>query len=533
MTNVPRQRFALGAAAAVFATLMSIAPTARAKDASPVQRDSAGVTASDQLVASAADYCDREAPADGAKLRSAHAQWRRQHDVESVRQRVASTKPMAPDAARRLHERMGAQGQPAKACAQMIAMLGTADMNLRARFPAAYVASPSAGSSSTTTTTSPPTAAAAPAPTANTNARPVTPTASVAPGTLLLTPAQLSAIVQRTPYVKGRSQQQRLEAAGLAGDIAIKGRVVRSGDSLFIDHVEGPFRSRMRVSPGVNVKEYEGKDVVVAGRFDEWPSSLAFLRKSRLVDGSGLKPSAEPNAAGMMRAGVEADVIRTAPGKGVATGDVAGVLYHGRGATNAYGSYAFVEDATVLFRDGWAYHRLDVPPSDLNVKVSRDVEPQRWSKWRRAGSGFEIQRMDDHGRVKGEWRTAEGTLAGAWPAGTPLRGPYTSAAFHGSIALGGTYVKNTHTFGEDGRYEGSRFAQSGAGSMAANNGFNSMTTSQSDKTGSNVNVEFDGQRRHGEPDRTRRDGDVECEARRRRGAPRPLHHRRLHARNQT
>ncbi len=363
---------------------------------------------------------------------------------------------------------MAAQGQPTKACAQMIALLGTADMNLRARFPAAYT-QPAA----TATTASPAVRLGV-----------GTPPASVASGTLLFTPAQISAIVARTPYVKGLSHQQRLQAAGLDSDIAIKGRVVRSGNSLFIDHLEGPFRSRMRVSPGASVKDLEGRDVVVVGRLDEWPSTLVFLRNARLVDGSALKPSTEPSAAGMVRAGVEADVIRTAPGKGAATGDIAGVLHHGRGTTNAYGSYAFVEDATVLFRDGWAYHRLDVPPSDLHVKMSRDVEPQRWSKWRREGSGFEIQRMDDHGRVKGEWRKAEGTLAGAWPSGTRLRGPYTSAAFHGSIALGGTYVKNTHTFGEDGRYEGSRFAQSGAGSMAANNGFNSMTTSHSDKTGS-------------------------------------------------
>ncbi len=306
---------------------------------------------------------------------------------------------------------------------------------------------------------------------------------SVARGTRLFNPAQIAAIVARTPYVKGLTHPQRLQAAGLAGDIAIKGRVVRSGKSLVVDHVEGPFRSRMRVSPGIDLTAHEGRDVVVAGRFEAWPSSLAFLRKSRLVDGRGLAPSSEPAVSGMVRAAVDADVIRTAPGKGLDSGDVAGVLYHGRGATNAYGSYAFVEDAIVLLRDGWAYHRLDVAPSDLNVKVSRDVEPQRWSKWRRAGGGFEIRRMDDHARLADAWVKAEGTLQGPWPSGTRLRGPYTSAAFHGSIALGGTYVKNTHTFGDDGRYEGSNFAQSSAGSMAANNGFTSTTTSRGDKTG--------------------------------------------------
>jgi hypothetical protein len=299
-----------------------------------------------------------------------------------------------------------------------------------------------------------------------------------------LNPAQLSAIVDRTPYVKDRSQAQRLQTAGLAGTIAIKGRVVKSGEHLFIEHQEDGFRSKLSVSPGVGLKAYEGRDVIVAGKLDEWPSSLAFLREARVVDARGLKASSEPTAPGMVRVRVQADRIRTAPGKGVATRDVQGVLYHGRGGTGSNGLYTFKEDVTVLLRDGWAYDRLDVPPSDLNLKASRELEPQRWCQWRRAGGGYEIRWQDDHGRAKGDWRKADGRLVDPWPSGTRLAGGYTSAAFYGSLALGGTYTKNTRFFAKDGTYEDSSYSQSGSGSMAADNGFSSQTTSQSNKTGS-------------------------------------------------
>jgi hypothetical protein len=291
-------------------------------------------------------------------------------------------------------------------------------------------------------------------------------------------------MVDRVPYVKDRTPTQRLEAAGLAGTIAIKGRVVSRGENRFyLEHQEEGFRSKLSVSPGVSLKEYEGRDVIVAGRLDEWPSALVFLRDSRVIDGRGLKASSEPTAPGMFRIQVEAERIRTAPGKGVSTGDVHGVLYHGRGATGSNGLFTFKEDVTVLLRDGWAYSRIDVPPSDLNLKASRELEPQRWGQWRRAGGGFEIRWQDDHGRAKGDWRKAEGRLVEPWPSGTRLAGVYTSAAFHGSIALGGMYVKNTHVFAKDGTYEDSRFSQAGSGSMAATNGFSSQATSHSNKTG--------------------------------------------------
>lgn len=41
----------------------------------------------------------------------------------------------------------------------------------------------------------------------------------------------------------------------------------------------------------------------------------------------------------------------------------------------------------LLLDDGWLYDRPGAPPpSDLDVKASRDLEPQYWHRWKSAGA---------------------------------------------------------------------------------------------------------------------------------------------------
>jgi len=35
----------------------------------------------------------------------------------------------------------------------------------------------------------------------------------------------------------------------------------------------------------------------------------------------------------------------------------------------------------LVFKDGWAYRSPSVPPADLNVAESRQVEPKKWLRW--------------------------------------------------------------------------------------------------------------------------------------------------------
>lgn len=142
------------------------------------------------------------------------------------------------------------------------------------------------------------------------------------------------------------------------------------------------------------------------------------------------------------------------------------LLYAACGTSGANG-YAFREEMRLLLRDGWAYLRDDMAPADLDVEVSRRIEPQQWARWRAVSGGYEVQPLGDHGQPAGEWSRKTGRLLPAWTGDQRLDGSYTAAAFYGSVALGGTYSKTTFVFRPDGRWERIGYSQSSSGSMTA------------------------------------------------------------------
>ncbi|HQU71449.1 MAG: hypothetical protein KDI06_06855 [Calditrichaeota bacterium] len=64
-------------------------------------------------------------------------------------------------------------------------------------------------------------------------------------------------------------------------------------------------------------------------------------------------------------------------------------------------------DVHVLFRDGTIYTDCTTPLNDLNIEVSRKLEPQKWSTWRREPSGeYAYYRVNRKG--EGAWKILEG-----------------------------------------------------------------------------------------------------------------------------
>ena len=121
-------------------------------------KDVAAVIANDAVIESAADFCDTQAPTQGRQLRAAQAQWRQRQDISSVRERAGQRANGVDLAALRekMHDGMRDTG-PVKACNQMIALVGSPDMDMRTLHPGAYVttsrssaASATAASKSTT-----------------------------------------------------------------------------------------------------------------------------------------------------------------------------------------------------------------------------------------------------------------------------------------------------------------------------------------------------------------------------------------------
>ena len=149
-------------------------------------------------------------------------------------------------------------------------------------------------------------------------------------------------------------------------------------DWFYLETNDGTMTSRHWVVAGINLGAFEGQEVTLALRLKELPVALIYPGETRLVrDPSALRASTLPSAPGLRRLKVDVARITAAPGRGLAASRIHGVLYHGRGTTGANG-YEFREEVRLLLTDGWAYLREDIAPADIDVELSRRLEPQNW-----------------------------------------------------------------------------------------------------------------------------------------------------------
>jgi hypothetical protein len=103
----------------------------------------------------------------------------------------------------------------------------------------------------------------------------------------------------------------------------------------------------------------------------------------------------------------------------------------------------------VLFKDGSIYKDLNESPYDLDVKRSRESEPEKWGRWRYIGKQIHIQ-WNGSGKTE-EWSESQ------WQATTPakktdrLDGSYSSQITGGNGSVAGRSISG-FTFTVDGRF---------------------------------------------------------------------------------
>lgn len=440
----------------VVSLLPCLAGTSAAQQASDAQRAAMmSVVGLDLASADIVAWCD--AGNAGAPVRAAWQAWRARQAVDSVTARLDAaalqkTRAGMGPVTTSMRQKLAAMGQPAATCPQVTSMWNSEPFDARRKFPDAYLAlavAPAVGATTGTTT------------------RADAPGASARAGATVYSISQLHALTQSwwgTP----RSYERAKAMLQQAGPLYLRGTVVQRGTSFFIEDNDGTFTSRLAVSPRIDVSALVGQVVTVRGRLDELPLSVVFLRETQLVrDGSALVPSTLDGSTGRRRLPMPVARVSTAPGRGLAPAAIHGLLYNGYGATGGDGNYVFREEVRLLLADGWVYFRDDVAPSDLDVAASRRLEPQAWGRWRRAGTGYEIQRHDDFGNPDGDWRHQAGRIVAGWAPNERVAGGFTSAAFSGSIALGGTYSSDTYLLTKDGRWERLGYTRSSSAAMAA------------------------------------------------------------------
>ena len=437
--------------AAVGWLLAAVPPGARADGPDATTTARLSVVAADLAGAGLVDFCVQRAPARADAVRAAWSDWRRRARVDDVRRHVDPgwlVRVQGSVAAGRpaLHDRMAARGTPDAVCDGVVASFAEPGMDMARQYPLAYAdgparaPSPGPGATGATGATTAPLAAPAPQ-------------APAAAGTVF-TVAQLEMF-----YLQGTLDDRRRR---LRQPIFVTGRVVQRGEHWFVEHDDATFTTRMAVSPGFGLAAHAGQVVVLSGTLDELPGSLAFLRNGRLVsDPSRLAPSTLVADSRLLRRNVPMDRVRAAPGDGVRAGDIAAVLFSGKGTM-------------LLLDDGWLYNRPGAPPpSDLDVKASRSLEPNYWHRWKSAGGGKYLVRWADlHGQHTGDWKPISGMwTVRPWPGGKVPPVEYVYQNFTGNLGTGGVYAKSLWQFGADGRFTTSAYLQAGSGTMAANNGF--------------------------------------------------------------
>lgn len=145
--------------------------------------------------------------------------------------------------------------------------------------------------------------------------------------------------------------------------------------------------------------------------------------------------------------------IRTAPGDGAKLSDIEVILANIQ-FNGLVGS--IIVETSVLFKDGSIYLNCKIPPTELNVQKSKQLEVAgdvfkrgKWSKWRKNGSSYEFKSLRT-----GAWKEVGGTRALSGKKNETVNLKYSAA---GGSQLRGSWKKKI-LLKSNGRFEMSSFS---------------------------------------------------------------------------
>ena len=172
-----------------------------------------------------------------------------------------------------------------------------------------------------------------------------------------------------------------------------------------------------------------------------------------------------PSEVAAARASARAEAARykyvTAPGAGVRSADIEAVFYEWE-QVYEIGGLQMKERLHLLLKDGTVHYGLPVPPQDLDVPLSRRLEPEAWGRWRRAGTGYAFAWP----RAPGAYRAAQGNVALPARTGATLAGRFENSSSFEIPGGAGAWNKVAWTFGADGRFTRERWGGAGMASGA-------------------------------------------------------------------
>lgn len=228
-----------------------------------------------------------------------------------------------------------------------------------------------------------------------------------------------------------------------------------------------PGSGKLDVNANLSNNKYDEKDFCVFGRdaggrpviYAEQDYSLRVRKAwlSRVGDVDRLPPTEAEAKKKAERAEADRYKFVTAPGKGVRLSQIEAIYYAWEQAVR-YDGMHFDEAIFLLLKDGTVRDGLPVAPSELDVALSKRLEPKMWGRWRRKGSDYAFSWNGGSHPYAGNGRSLRPArkgqrLAGEWgsTSGSHVEGIRTSVRRWGI------------TLGRDGRFETTRSGSSYVG----------------------------------------------------------------------
>ncbi len=149
------------------------------------------------------------------------------------------------------------------------------------------------------------------------------------------------------------------------------------------------------------------------------------------------------------------------PGKGVPNSKIAAVVYQGGMLMNGF---IYGTNEYLLLTDGTVHEGLPVPPDELDAARSRQGEPKKWGRWRKAGSDYLLAWPDKPNAY--EKPNMSWAVLPAKP-GERMNTRYQGAASGGSVITGGYYSIWGVKFTPDGRFTKDLSGGSSAGGLGS------------------------------------------------------------------
>jgi hypothetical protein len=158
----------------------------------------------------------------------------------------------------------------------------------------------------------------------------------------------------------------------------------------------------------------------------------------------------------------------------------------------------FDVDAHLLFKDGTAYKDCLIPPDELDINVSKRLEPEKWTEWRKHWGTYQMKN-----KKSGDWHDLKGGPGIKAPEGTQLKGQYLSARGSQNFGASKRYI----TFHDNGRFELSSYAIQSNANIGGGMSMPLITSAnKSDKTGTSGATNISGKNIGGGSSAERKDG---------------------------